>query len=296
MPAYLIALLREPLVHFIVLGLALFAVYGALDRDRADVAAAIVVSRGQIEHLAVGFSRVWQRTPTAEELDGLIRDYIREEVYYREAVAMGLDRDDTVIRRRLRQKLEFVSEDIAALAEPTQGDLQAFLQSQPERFRTEPRLTFQHAYLNPERRGDRLAIDAAALLERLKAAGAQADVSTLGDRFLLATSFESIPGSEIALQFGEEFARAVNDLAPGEWHGPVESGYGVHLVLVSARTEGRLPALEEVRDAVRREWSNAQREKANEVLYQRLLARYTVTIEQPKAAGAADNQIGITKR
>jgi hypothetical protein len=296
MPAYLTALLREPLMHFIVLGLALFAAYGALDRDRADMAGAIVVSRGQIEHLAIGFSRVWQRTPTAEELDGLIRDHIREEVYYREAIAMGLDHDDTVIRRRLRQKLEFISEDIAALAEPSEGDLQAFLQSHPERFRTEPRLTFRHVYLNPERHGDRLGIDAAALLERLKAAGTRADVSALGDRFLLATSFESITGREIAGQFGEPFAQAVSGLAPGEWHGPVESGYGAHLVFVSARTEGRLPALEEVRDAVRREWANAQREKANEELYQRLLARYKVTIEQPEEAGAVGNQIGVAKR
>jgi len=296
MPAFLSALLREPLVHFVVLGAALFAVYGALDRDRADAPVAIVVSRGQIEHLTIGFSRVWQRPPTAEELDQLIRDHIREEVYYREAIAMGLDRDDTVIRRRLRQKLEFVSEDIAALAEPSDGDLQAFLSSQPERFRTEPRFTFTHVYLNPERHGDRLAGDAAVLLARLKTAGARADVSTLGDRFLLPTSFDSVSGSEIGRQFGEPFARAVDDLAPGEWHGPVESGYGVHLVLVSARTEGRLPALEEVRDAVRREWENAQREKVNEALYQRLLARYMVIIEQPKAAGAGDNPIGIAER
>jgi hypothetical protein len=296
MRAFLSTLVREPLVHFMVLGLALFVLYGALGRDRADVPGAIVVSRGQVEHLAAGFTRVWQRTPTTEELDGLVRDYIQEEVYYREAIAMGLDREDTVIRRRLRQKLEFVSEDIAALAEPTQADLQAFLQSQPERFRTEPRFTFTHVYLDPERHGDRLAARAEALLERLMAAGAQADASALGDRLLLATSFESVTGSEIASQFGEEFARAVHDLAPGEWHGPVGSAYGVHLVLVSARTEGRLPALEEVRDTVRREWANAQRERANAALYQRLLARYTVTIEQPKGADAAGDAIGIAER
>jgi hypothetical protein len=226
----------------------------------------------------------------------LIRDYIREEVYYREAVALGLDRDDTVIRRRLRQKLEFLSEDIAALAEPTQAELEAFLQSQPERFRAEPRLTFRQVYLDPQRHGDRLAADAQALLGRLRRAGAQADVSALGDSLLLASHFESVSSSEITTQFGEEFARAIDSLVPGEWSGPVQSGYGVHLVLVSARTEGRLPELEEVRDAVRREWANTQREKANEAFYQRLLARYTVTIEQPKAADAADDPGGIAKR
>jgi hypothetical protein len=296
MPPQLTALLREPLLHFAVLGSVLFAAYAALERDRSELPGAIVVSRGQIEHLATGFARVWLRPPTAEELDRLIRNHIREEVYYREAMALGLDRDDTVIRRRLRQKLEFLSDDIAALAEPTQADLETFLQSQPERFRTERRFTFAHVYLNPQRHGDRLAADAHALLERLKRAGARADTSALGDRFLLQSHYAATPSSEIAGQYGEEFARAIDALTPGEWSGPVQSGYGVHLVLVSERTEGRLPALEEIRDAVQREWANAQREKANEAFYQRLLGRYKVTIERPEAAGAASNPGGIAKR
>jgi hypothetical protein len=296
MPVHLPALLREPLLHFVVLGAVLFAAYAALGRDGVDAPGAIVVSRGQIEHLTTGFTRVWQRAPTGEELDRLIRDYIREEVYYREAIALGLDRDDTIIRRRLRQKLEFVSEDIAALAEPTQADLESFLQSQPERFRTEPRFTFRQVYLDPQRHGDRLAADAQALLERLKRAGTRADVSALGDSLLLASAFESVSSSEIARQFGEEFARAIDGLVPGEWSGPVQSGYGAHLVLVSARTEGRLPALGEVRDAVRREWANAQREKANEAFYQKLLSRYTVTVDRPQANGAAVDQPGVAQR
>jgi parvulin-like peptidyl-prolyl isomerase len=113
---------------------------------------------------------------------------------------------------------------------------------------------------------------------------------------LLATSFKSVPASEIAQQFGEGFARAVGGLSPGEWHGPLESGYGVHLVFISARTEGHLATLEEVRDAVSREWANAQREKANEALYQRLLARYKITIEQPEETGAAGSLVGVAKR
>jgi hypothetical protein len=296
MRPYLSALLREPLLHFLLLGAALFAAYGALGRDRSDVPGAIVVSRGQIEHLATGFTRVWQRPPTAEELDRLIRDYVREEVYYREAIAMGLDLDDTVIRRRLRQKLEFVSEDIAALAEPTQADLEAFLRSQPDRFRSEPRFTFKHVYLNPQRHGDHLAVIADALLRRLKQAGAQVDASALGDRFLLASAFDSVSSGDIARQFGEGFARALNGLAPGAWAGPVQSGYGVHLVLLSERMEGRVPPLAEVGDSVRREWANAQREKANEAFYQKLLSRYTVAVDRPQTADAADTPRGIAQR
>jgi hypothetical protein len=296
MPPSVVALLREPLFHFVALGAALFALYAALDRDQADVPGAIVVSRGQIEHLAVGFSRVWQRSPTSEELDALIRDHIREEVYYREALAMGLDRDDTVIRRRLRQKLEFVSEDVAALAEPEESDLQSFLQSRPERFRTETKFTFAHVYLNPQRHGDRLAVDAHALLDRLKDAGARADISALGDRFLLASTYESVTVGEIARQFGEQFARALGDLIPGKWGGPLESGYGLHLVLVSERTQGRLPALEEVRDDVRREWMDAQRKAANEALFQKLLSRYTVTIERPQVGDPSLATPGVAQR
>ncbi|MGH8761509.1 MAG: hypothetical protein ACREVW_18715, partial [Burkholderiales bacterium] len=140
-------LLREPLLHFVLLGAALFAVFGMMKQRGGVEPGNIIITQGRIEHLATGFARTRQRPPTAEELEALIRDAVREEVYVREAMAMGLDRDDTVIRRRLRQKLEFVSEDIAALAEPSDADLRAFLQSHPDKFRDEPRFTFSHVYL-----------------------------------------------------------------------------------------------------------------------------------------------------
>lgn len=279
-------LLREPLLHFVLLGAALFAVFGMMKQRGGVEPGNIIITQGRIEHLATGFARTRQRPPTAEELEALIRDAVREEVYVREAMAMGLDRDDTVIRRRLRQKLEFVSEDIAALAEPSDADLRAFLQSHPDKFRDEPRFTFSHVYLNPQRHRDRLARDATDLLARLKRAGAKADVTALGDPFLLAHHFDAAPGSEIAKQFGEKFAGALKDLGPGEWRGPVQSGYGVHLVRVAEVVPGRVPPLEEIRGTVSREWSNLQRQKANEDFFQALLGRYSVTIERPQAADA----------
>jgi hypothetical protein len=192
--------------------------------------------------------------------------------------------------------LEFVSEDVAALTEPKESDLQSFLQSRPERFRNESRYTFAHVYLNPQRHGDRLAADAHALLDRLRDAGVRADISALGDRFLLSSTYESVTAGEIVGQFGEPFARALGDLTPGEWGGPVESGYGLHLVLVSERIEGRLPVLEEVRDEVHREWTNAQREAANEALFQKLLGRYTVIIERPQVADPSIAPTGVVQR
>jgi hypothetical protein len=275
-------LLKEPLVHFLVLGALLFAGYGLLNRRDEPAPGRIVVTPGRVENLRASFSRTWQRPPSSAELDELVQDYIREEVFAREAMALSLDRDDTIIRRRLRQKMEFISNDIAAQAQPTDAELGAYLTAHPDFFRVEQRFTFRQVYLNPEKHGDNLHRDAARLLARLNQSGDKADAAALGDSFLLEHQFAAVPSGEVAKQFGEQFAAKLSALQPGQWQGPVESGYGVHLVQVSERTEGRLPALDEVRDVVRREWTNARRLETNEKFYQELLKRYTVTIEQPK--------------
>ena len=280
-------LLKEPLLHFLLLGAALFVAYGLMSKPGSSSAPGkIVVTVGQVEHLAAGFAKTWQRPPTDPELKGLIDDWVREEIATREAMALGLDKDDSVVRRRLRQKLEFVSDDIAAQTEPTDADLKSYLQAHPESFRVEPRFTFNQVYFDPAKHGGNLARDTAQVLAQLKLAGLGADSSALGDSLLLEHTFQSTPTSEVAKQFGEKFAAALGELSPGDWQGPVESGYGVHLVLVSERKEGRLPELADVRDIVRREWANAQRLETNEKFYQELLERYTVTIEGLEPVGA----------
>jgi hypothetical protein len=270
--------LREPLLHFLVLGVGLFVAYGALNRSGSSKSE-IVVTVGQIEHLTTGFTRSWRRPPSAEELNDLIRSYIREEVYYRQAREMGLDRDDPIIRRRLQQKLEFVSEDVAAQSEPSESDLEALLHSQSEKFRVGLSYTFTHIYLNPDRHVGNLAADAETLLLRLKKGGATADASALGDRFLLETNFEAIPDSEVAKLFGTAFSNRLAELPVGTWQGPLKSGYGLHFVFVKQRTDGRVPVLGEVREAVIKEWKEAQRKNANEDVYKKLLGRYSIIIE-----------------
>jgi PPIC-type PPIASE domain len=272
-------ILNEPLAHFLVLGALIFAGYGLLNRRGAPAPGRIVVSQGQLASMMVGFTRTWQRPPTPEEWEGLVKDRVREEVYCREALALGLDRDDTIIRRRLRQKMEFISEDITTQAQPTDAELDAYLAAHPDSFRGEPRFTFTHVFLNPEKHGERLARDAALLLAQLNHAGTRAAAPALGDPFLLEHQFAAVSASEVDKQFGKGFAAKLGGIPPGQWQGPVESGYGVHLVLVSERTEGGLPALADVRDAVRREWDSARRKEANEKFYQDLLKGYTVTIE-----------------
>jgi PPIC-type PPIASE domain len=276
-------LLKEPLLHFFVLGALLFIAYLLVAGPESGAGSSkIVVTTGQIEHLAAGFETLWQRPPTDAELKGLIDDWVREEIATREATAMGLDKDDTVIRRRLRQKLEFVSDDIIAQDKPTDADLNAYLHAHPESFRVEPRITFSQVYLDPAKHGAHLAGDATRLLAELQHAGEKADATGLGDPLLLGHTFQSAPTSEIAKQFGDEFAAALGALPPGQWQGPLNSGFGAHLVWVSERTEGYLPALAEVRDAVRREWENARRLRGNEEFYQALLKHYTVIVEAAK--------------
>ena len=271
--------LTEPLLHFCVLGVVLFAVTSLINRNPAPTAGQITISQGRIAHLSMLFAKVWQRPPSADELDGLIRDYVREEVLSREAIAMGLDRDDTVIRRRLQQKLEFVTNDLVEQVEPSNAELQAYLAQHPEQFRTEALLSFRQVFLSRQVRGDAVQADAITVLAALQKAGPSSDTSTLGDPTLLSPELTKARVSEVAAIFGEGFARQVTSLEVNRWQGPVASAYGEHLVLVTAREDGRVPALSEARTQVAREWTNARRSAANQDFYQQLLRRYTVTVE-----------------
>jgi hypothetical protein len=282
-------LLREPMVHFLLLGAAIFVIFSLAPGDRRGRPGRIIITQGKIDNLAATFARVWQRPPTERELDGLIQDHIREEVLYREAMALGLDRDDTIIRRRLRQKMEFIAEDFAAQAEPNDDELRAYLNSHAAAFADEPRFTFRQIYLDPQRRGGDLARDASRLLAELQLARDRTDPAELGDGFLLAHQFENVSAAEVAQTFGDTFVKSLSTLTPGQWQGPVPSGYGVHLVYVSQRIEGRTPQLADVRDAVRREWANARRLEMSEAFYQSLLERYTVAIEPPSPPAGEKN-------
>jgi hypothetical protein len=277
-------LAREPLLHFVLLGAAIFAASSLLARDQRSDPQEIVVTRARIENLVATFERTWQRPPTQAELDDLIREHVREEVAYREALTLELDRDDSIVRRRLRQKLEFISEDLSAQAEPSDDELKAYWRANPGLFTRDARVTFQHVYLNPERHDD-MAGDAARILAELEQSTDAGRFATLGDRFLLGGQFEDISIVETRSTFGDGFGSRVAALPLREWQGPIDSGYGTHLVFVADRSESQVPAFEEVRDLVRREWSNARRLNAKEELYRALLEHYTVVIEADSGDG-----------
>jgi hypothetical protein len=271
--------LREPLVHFLVLGAAVFLVSYALAKPGVVQDGKIIVTSGRIEQLATGFVRVWQRAPSAEELDGLIEDSVREEVLYREALAMGLDKDDSVIRRRLRQKFEFLTEDTADAVHPTDETLQAWLDSHPEQFSQRPKVAFRQVFVSLARRGAAASNDALKLLAQLNSAGHEVDASDQGDTTMLPHELPLSSNDEILRIFGGEFAQQLARTEPGRWAGPLRSGYGLHLVYVSERTQGAMPPLDDVREVVRRDWFATRRRDEADSNYRALRAKYAIVVE-----------------
>ncbi len=271
------AILREPLVHFLALGALLFIIYGFLggDEERQNE---IIVSEGTVDHLIELWIRTRQRPPTRQELRGIIDDYVIEEILYREGKALGLDQDDTIIRRRLRQKMEFLADDVADLKEPAEEELQAFLDENPDRFRVDSRLTFEHIFFNVDRRGETSLDDAVSTRDRL-VAGYDGDPRELGDGIPLPFKLEASSTREIASMFGLDFAQGVVELPIGEWAGPVQSGYGLHIVRISEYVPGRAPELTEVREFVVREWSAQRRVEVKNQFYDSFKERYKITIE-----------------
>lgn len=270
--------LKEPLFHFLLLGAAIFLVYGMVtDQGRGEKE--IVVSRGQQENLVNTFSRTWQRLPTPMEYQGLLKDYIRQEIAYRESREIGLDQDDIVIRRRLRQKMEMLAEDVAGLVPPTDDELQTFLDTHPDSFMIEPRLTVRHVYFSRDRRGEQVGEDALEVLKDLEGQGTGADTQELGDPLPLPAVLDDAGESEIARLFGAVFVEGLKTVETGAWSGPVESGFGLHLVLVTDRIENRVPGLEEVRPEVQRELMSQRRQEAVDGLYEKLAENYTIEIE-----------------
>jgi hypothetical protein len=277
----LIRLLREPLLHFLLLGGLLFAIFGHGGAGGGAAGTQIVVTAADIARLSEQFARTWHRPPAADELQAQIDDYIREEVLYRTALTLGLDRDDTIIRRRLRQKMDFLSE--GAIAEPQEADLLAYFHAHEDKFRAEPAISFRQILISGNR-GAAAEGDARQLLTKLVAAGPGAVEG--GDPSLLAEGFDAAPLSRIADLFGEAFARALAGVRPGEWAGPLPSAYGYHLVRVAAVEPARLPPFEQVRAAVEREWLAEHRAAALDAQYRKLLAQYQVRIDDAPPAAA----------
>ena len=273
-------LLKEPLVHFLALGALLFGI-GLLRDDRvAPGSNRIAITPGVVERLVEAFRRTWQRPPTEDEFRGLVVDHLKEEVLYREALAMGLERDDQIIRRRLRQKIEFLTTDVVESFEPTDEEMGAYLQANADRYRQDVVLSFTQIYLRAEPDPAQARARARAMLDDLEERP-DADPAAMGDPFLHPTVYRDRSVTQLSGLFGPEFASQLVDLPVGEWSEPVTSPFGLHLARLDALEPGRPSSLDEVRDAVHRDLMRDRRRDADKQYFTGLLSQYTVTMEWP---------------
>jgi len=275
------SIIKQPLLHFLLLGALLFALYSWVGDDELSTQTKeIVITPGRIETLAVNFEKVWQRAPTERELDGIINDFITEEIYYREALAIGLDQDDTIVRRRMRQKMEFITADLAERIEPTENELVEYLKNNKESYRKDPIFSFKQIYLNPDQRQATIETDIQNLLTTLNSQIHPANIDELGDRIMLDASFDSKSQTEVDRLFRNGFGAYLLDAEPNKWAGPIQSGYGIHLVNITERIEGRDPDLEEVKAAVIRDWTNAKSKETSDRFVEALKEQYTISIQK----------------
>jgi peptidyl-prolyl cis-trans isomerase C len=291
-------LLREPLVHFLLIGAALFGLYGFTQSGRQATAPSkeIRLSLDEIRQLTVLFQSQWRRPPTPQELERLVENKVQQEILYREALAMGLDKDDEIVKRRMAQKMQFLAEDMAAAREPPTAELKSWFESNSARFAQPPRLSFRHLYFSPDRRGARARDDAEQALAKLAGQPVDAKIaSSLADPFMFQDFYRDRAPDYLAKEFGPPFAVAVTKLRPGSWQGPVESGFGWHLVFVDTVIPGRVPAFEEIEPDVRTSWLGEQKALTWEKTYKGMRANYTVLLpmppEKPSGASAAPSSV-----
>ena len=276
----MLKILREPLLHFLLLGGIIFLVFFMLNPGEYNASNQIRVTQGDIDRFKQVFQKQWQRQPTEEELQGLIRGHLKEEVLYREALAMGLEKDDTIVRRRLAQKVEFLITDVTVPTDVDDKELMAFYEKNAARYTRAARLSFRHIYFNPDIRGERMMDEANATLHTLQSTKAGMAVpDTYGDRYMLPLKYEPAAEDEIARAFGSDFAEQLLQTEPGRWQGPIRSGYGVHLVYIQHRDAASVYPFNEVRERVKNDYLFDLRQTRNEEVLEKLKARYEILIE-----------------
>jgi hypothetical protein len=277
-------LLHEPLVHFVVLGAVLFGAYAFFERVRGGDASPTEI-RLTVDDLAqfmLVFESKWRRPPTQDEFNAMVEDRIREDVLYREALALGLDKEDTIVRRRMAQKMQFLAEDVAAAREPTTDELRFWFTENSDLFAMPARLSFRHLYFSTDELGERAQNDAAEALAEIASQPQDSELAaTLADPFMFQDYYGDRPPQAIGREFGREFAQAAAKLKPGSWQGPIKSGYGWHLVFVDTVIPGRVPAFEEIEQEVKTAWLGTQKADAWQKAYDEMRARHTVLLPVP---------------
>jgi peptidyl-prolyl cis-trans isomerase C len=268
----------EPMVIFAAVGVALFALSLALDVRRET---RIRLDEGEIALIASHWEAQTQRKPTRQELAGFIQERVDEEILYREALRLGLDADDVIVRRRLAQKVAFLNQDVVEEAVPTDAELRAYYERNRAAYAAPDLVTFEHVYLSPDRRGAGLDAAVTQALEQLTRAGGSTQPGELGDTFMLARVYTETPLTDLELNFGQEFAETMRTLPTGRWVGPVESALGAHIVRIDSRQEATAPPYESVVERVREDFLAERRRAANAAWIESLRERYRIEVEYP---------------
>jgi len=273
---------REPLIHFLLIGGAIYALYGAFAADRdGDNERTITVTSGEIQSLTDQWMRLWSRPPTNEELSGIIRNHVRTQILYREAVAMGLDDGDTVIQRRLAQKVELLAQGLITPEEPSEEVLIDWYTANADRYKQPDRYSITQVFFDPDKRGATTLDDAKAALETLNMLDElPASYGDYGDRLMLQNYYANQSELDLSKTFGSGFAEQVIELEPGIWHGPVLSGYGTHLVIVNEVMLRPQPAFDDVKQQIEEEWMAEQIGELSERFVDSLVSRYEVVVEE----------------
>jgi len=277
-------LLREPLIHFLLIGAALFAAYRFLQpaRSAAPSSKEIQLSADELAQLAVLFQSQWRRDPTTEEFGRLVEQKVQSEVLYREALALGLNQNDEIVKRRMAQKMQFLAEDVAAAREPATEELKGWYAKNAVKFAMPKRLSFRHLYFTPDRRGSHTRDDAAKLLAQLTGQPQQVKLpESSADPFMFQEYYRDRATDYLGKEFGPQFALAVEKLLEGSWQGPIESGFGWHLVFVDTVIPGRVPEFEEIEADVKTAWLGEQKALAWDKAYKEMRAKYTVLLPRP---------------
>ena len=275
--------LREPLPHFLLIGLLLFGFYAYKNRGRSgsESPRQIVLSLDELATMEAYFESQWHRRPTPQEFQAMVEDKVKEEVLYREGLVMGLDKDDTIVKRRMAQKVQFLAEDVATAHEPSTAELKAWFEKNTDKFALPSRYSFRHIYFSPDKRGKNAHDDAAKALARVAGQPEDSPLIASADRFMFQDYYGDRTPSAIAKEFGPQFAVALEKVKPGSWQGPFESGYGWHLVFVDTVIPGRIPAFDEVESEVKTAWLGEQKAQAREKAYKSLRSKYTVLLPAP---------------
>ena len=290
---------REPLLHFLLIGIALFAVYAYPHRGRGGFESSrqIALSLDELQQMDMYFESQWHRQPTPAEFQAMVEDKVREEVLYREALAMGLDKDDTIVKRRMAQKMQFLAEDVAAAHEPSTAELKAWFDKNSNKFALPSRYNFRHLYFSPDKRGKNAEDDAAKALTKITGQPEDSKLAaSLADQFMFQDYYGDRAPDALAKEFAPQFVVALEKLKPGSWQGPIESGYGWHLVFVDTVIPGRIPAFEEMEPDVKIAWLAEQKKQAWLKAYTEMRAKYVVMLPGPSDKEAAQAPVPPPKK